>query len=474
MNLTRQTLFVASSRAATQGATMLCSMVVGHLLSLEIAGLVQKCMLVINICVLIGMFGIQTALFTQLPKSCHEHRRGIIVQSLSLLFFTGAFLCIVLILGQTRVADLLNTTEELSRLLPLAGIAVWLALLSGVTEPLLIVEGRPNKLLLTSIPAAVLQVGILLFFTDSPHQMPYAMILGLIISSLWRLLIVSHHLLLKMAGNWWPSDARTSFIEQLSFLVPVGMVSAIDTIATTLDRNIVAHYFPSDQFSLYAYGAMEIPLLGLLIGSVTPVLLPQLSQLYHQSNVDKMISLWHRATVKISIPLWGIFFCFMCIAPQFLELFYSEKYRDSALYMRIYLFLLPLRAITFMPILYAINRKKAVLVGSIIDLIFNLVLGLTLIQYTPLGMSGASVATVVGTTIQSLFYLSIIKSTLHQKWNSLLPWKTLFSLLLMALFCYIPAIICVTFCPNTYVIILTAILCFVIYMYWALRRYSLI
>lgn len=473
MNLTRQTLFVASSRAATQGATMLCSMIVAHLLSLEIAGLIQKCMLIINIFILIGMFGIQTALFTQLPKSRPEDRRGVIMQSLSLLFVAGAFIFIVICFGRTYIAGMLNTSEELSRLLPLAGIAIWGALLSGVTEPLLIVDDHPYKLLWSSIPASFFQVGTLLFFAGSPHQMPYAMILGLIISSVWRLCIVCHHLFFQMTGNWWPSDARTSFVEQVSFLLPVGIVSALDTMATTLDRNIIAHYFPSDQFSIYVYGAMEIPLLGLLIGSVTPVLLPQLSQLFHQSNVDKMISLWHKATVKLSIPLWGIFFSFMFIAPQFLELFYSEKYRDSAIYMRIYLFLLPLRAITFMPILYAINQKNTVLIGSIIDLVINFGLSLILIRFTSFGMSGAAIATVVGTMIQSLFYLSVIRTTLGKKWKDILPWNNLLTLLFIAFICHLPAFVSGTLFSNAYAVISSTAFCFLIYVIWALRRHKL-
>jgi Na+-driven multidrug efflux pump len=104
---------------------------------------------------------------------------------------------------------------------------------------------------------------------------------------------------------------------------------------------------------------------------------------------------------------------------------YSERYRESALYFRIYLTLLPLRIIAFMPMLFALGRTRWVLAGAVGEIGFNLGLSLILMLRTPLGMAGPAIGTVLATLLQMLFYLEGIRRGLNVEWRNVLPWQAL-------------------------------------------------
>jgi O-antigen/teichoic acid export membrane protein len=162
-----------------------------------------------------------------------------------------------------------------------------------------------------------------------------------------------------------------------------------------------------------------------VIGALTPVLLPLFSELLKTGDSSGVLEVWHRATRKGAVVLFGLFFFFVWLAPEFLVAVYSNKYRDSSLYLRIYLLLLPVRVIAFMPLLFALGRRNYVMVGSAIEVVLNLTVSLILIRGTGLGMAGAAVGTVAATIWQAWFYLGGIRRGLGVGWRNVLPWSGL-------------------------------------------------
>ena len=225
-------------------------------------------------------------------------------------------------------------------------------------------------------------------------------------------------------------------LQQLTYVLPVGMTSLVDTISSWLDRTLISHFFDAAQLATYTYGAVEIPFISIVIGSVAPVLLSRFSSDLKEGNYRAVLEVWHRATSKAAVILFGLFFTFMWIAPEFVAAMYSPKYRDSALYFRIYLALLPVRIVAFMPLLLAMGRTRYVLVGAVIEVLLNLAFSLILIHR--IGMAGAAVGTVLSTLWQVWFYLSGIRLGLRTTWRSVLPWPDLLRDLVKAAVFFLP------------------------------------
>ncbi len=443
MNFSRQTAVVAAARLTNQAATIIAGIIIGHALVRNEAGIVQKGLLVVNMCVLLGMFGIQTFLYTELPKCGANRQRGVFTQSLLVLTAIGAVLAVALLLARAPLTAFLNA-PELTALLPWVAAAVFLTLPSGAVEPLLIATGHPWRALAMAIPATALQILVMLWACfiapSTADALPTAVFAGMILAALTRLVFGAVHAATSVTGAWRTDAPAAALRAMAAFILPVGIVGVLDTLATLLDRNIVAHFYTSSDYALYSYGALEIPLLGLLIGSITPVLLPRFSTLVHEGRPAEMLDLWHRACLKTATVLFAVFMVFMCIAPDFLAILYSENYRASALFMRIYLCLLPVRVIAFMPMLYALGKQNLVLVGAAGDLCFNFCCSLFLVRCTPLGMAGAAVATVLSTTLQAAFYLWVIRRAFAIDLAELLPWRALARTAALCFLCFLPTV----------------------------------
>ncbi len=187
---------------------------------------------------------------------------------------------------------------------------------------------------------------------------------------------------------------------QLAFAVPLGLGVIIETLAMGLDGILVSALCSPDEFATFSNGAMEIPLIGMITGAATAVMLPEIVRNFRDQNAHKAHQLWQRTAVKsarILFPVGGGLFLF---APELMTLLFSEQYRASATPFRFYLLLLPARIALFGAIFQAANRTDLILKRSIGTLLLNLLLSYPLILF--FGINGAAIGTVL------VFWLYVI------------------------------------------------------------------
>ena len=76
---------------------------------------------------------------------------------------------------------------------------------------------------------------------------------------------------------------------------------------------------------------MEVPLIGIVTGSVTAVLLPDITRLFQEGRKAEALAIWQRSAMKTSLILipamWLLFF----LAPEVMTVLFSSKYAESAL-----------------------------------------------------------------------------------------------------------------------------------------------
>ncbi|MDD4279661.1 MAG: hypothetical protein PHX74_08010 [Candidatus Sumerlaeales bacterium] len=213
MNLSRQTVVVAAARLTTQAAIVISGIVIGRFLLREQAGIVQKGLLVTNMCILMGMFGIQTFLYTALPKTPDENKRSLFVQSLLFLSVIGALLATAVFVGRVPLAHYLNA-PEMTSLLMWAALSILLSLPAGAAEPLLIATGHPWRALCMAIPASCLQLAVLfyacVFAPDNASAIPKAVFIGLTLAALTRVIIGLFHAATTLQGKWMPTQWHQS------------------------------------------------------------------------------------------------------------------------------------------------------------------------------------------------------------------------------------------------------------------------
>ncbi|MCB5268225.1 MAG: oligosaccharide flippase family protein, partial [Candidatus Cloacimonetes bacterium] len=201
----------------------------------------------------------------------------------------------------------------------------------------------------------------------------------------------------------------------LDYTIPLGLSLLVGVLSVQLDKLMISGFFNPEQFAVFSLGAIELPLIGIIINSVNAILLPNISALDKNSMSDIF-----RASVRknaiLVFPLTVVFFIY---AREFITFVYGNIYLESALYFRIYLLLLPLRVATYGIIFQARGKTRLVMYDAIIMLFLNAILNYLLIRIW--GMKGAAWATVIVSWLILLVYLWQIKYPLELKLSALFP-----------------------------------------------------
>ena len=202
------------------------------------------------------------------------------------------------------------------------------------------------------------------------------------------------------------TPAKIPFLESsiniLKISIPFGLASMIGAGSLQLDKVLLSSLGTTEEFAIYINGAMEIPLIGILTGSISEVLIGEMSINIKEKNYDKALSLFRRSANKTALILFPVMIFFIFNAKDFMILIYTEKYALSALPFTILLFLLPIRIVVFGSVLIAMGKSKLILHRSVIEIILNLII--SIIAYRIFGYLSIAIATVLVTYLWSVPY----------------------------------------------------------------------
>lgn len=422
--LTRRLGGVAVAQALLAAGAVATDVVLGWALDRHVNGLLQAALIVLRVALVAGALGVPTSLYFLFPRTPPEDRRRLFVQSFLVLALTGAVLGGAVWAGASGLVRLLGQPPDSLPFFRVAGLAVALSLPGLLAEPLLVVLERPWAAAFNAAAGTGAQIGALLLLLHSGAS-PELLLIAPAVSSLVRIIVplsmIAH--LRRPPGGMGITPWRKLLSSQAAVALPVALTAAIDACSAYADRAVVARLFSPVELALYRYGAQEVPFVALLAGAFTPVLLPQISAFLHEERRTEALMVWHWAATRTAALLFGIFWALLWIAPDFLTLLYSPRYREAELYFRIYLLLLPVRVVAFMPMLYALKRGGAAAGVAAGEAVLSVALALALTRQ--IGLAGAAWSVVIATALQAAVYLAVIRSGLQCPWKEVLPWRTL-------------------------------------------------
>jgi O-antigen/teichoic acid export membrane protein len=336
------------------------------------------------------MLGLPQALYYFLPGE-KTRARAILWENIILLTLMGCVFSLFLLLGGNRLLALRFNNPDLANTLLLLAPYPLLVLPAAAIGACLMARERPRELAVFHVLSRFL-TGVVIIAAILIWRTPAAAIVGAVVAA-GIILVPSLNLMARSVreGHWRPR--LSGMWAQAKFSAPLGLAVTVAGVSYTLDKVIVSAMCTPEQFAIYATGAFEIPLMGVVTGSVTAVLLPDITRLRKEGRSREALALWKRAAVKCSLIILPVMCFLFCMAPEVMSVLFSAKYTQSALPFRLYLLLLPMRVVTFGAMLMAAGKSSLILYRSIVDLLLNLVLSMVLIYF--LGYIGAGVAAVL-------------------------------------------------------------------------------
>lgn len=208
---------------------------------------------------------------------------------------------------------------------------------------------------------------------------------------------------------------------QLRFAVPLGLASLLGTLSAQLDKLIVSAMCATEDFAIYATGAIELPLIGVVTGAMSAVVLPELTRFYKAGTPGRIVDLWQRALETALLILAPVMFGVLLTAPELMTVLFSATYAEAATPLRIYALLLPLRAAVYGSVLMATDNTRWVTASAAFGLLLNGVLSVVAVGL--FGYAGAAWATVLTTYGVVAFMLFPMGRALAVRPDRLLPWR---------------------------------------------------
>jgi O-antigen/teichoic acid export membrane protein len=180
--------------------------------------------------------------------------------------------------------------------------------------------------------------------------------------------------------------------EMLKYAVPLGVAGILATLMLQTNQMVVSAMCSPEEFANYVNGAIEIPLIGVITGSIASVILVDMTDYVHKGENSKALELFKLSSVKSAGILFPVMFFLLGAGKPFIVTLYSEKYLESVVPFYIYLFVLPIRIVVYGSALMALGKSKVILNRSIVDLAINTLLSILFVHL--FGYLGAAIATI--------------------------------------------------------------------------------
>ena len=368
------------------------------------------------------MLGLDRALYYFLPTE-KDRPRGVLVENLLLLGVGGLVLSVALLAGANELLARRFSNPDLATTLLILAPYPLLMLPAASLTACLIARERVGRVAVFNV---VSRLGMLIAVVVPCliWPLPVVAIGGVVFGALASTTVALVLMFRACAkGDWRPK--WSGIRKQVLFSVPLGLAGLAGTISRSVDKVLVAALCAPVSFAVYVNGAMEIPLIAIVTGSVTSVLIVDYAKLYREGRTSEIVALIHRAMVKCALILIPTMLFLLCMAPEVMRLLFGKAYSASAVPFRVYLLLLPLRTLAFGAILMATGNSRHVLIQSVLVVATKTVLTWFAIDiYGPIGAAAASV--IIGYFVGLPYFLVVLRAILKCRVGNLFPWAQLF------------------------------------------------
>ena len=411
----RRTLVFTAARVAGTGSILVLFVLLSHLLAAPEYGTFRQVWLVNKGLLDVLALGVPLSVYYFVPRLSDDHKRRFVAQSLLVLAGLGLVLAAGVFIGAPVLARTFNN-PEIEPLLRLFALYPLFAMPVSGLESVLLSLGRSAQysvFLIVDRVALVATAAAAVLLSRSLHTLFLALVgFGVIelLAGAWLAWYAIGHL--PRGGDW-------RIVDQLRFALPSGLANLVDVINVEVDKLMAAAFFTVSEFASFANGAFEVPFLGVIVGSVGAILLPEFSREHERGDRAAIARLWHAAITRVAKLLAPATVFLFVMAGDVVQLLFSSKYADSVPIFRVYLLILLPKLAWYGPTLVTLGRNRAPFYGSLIAVASNILLSYLLIRW--IGLPGPAVATVITAHLLMLYYVALLRRTLHLRWAEAFP-----------------------------------------------------
>ena len=430
MRTGKKALLTSISKSFKHVSVFLLSILLARYLTLEDYGSYLQVMLIANTAIYFSLFGIPSSVYYFLQKV--SDKKKFLQRTIFLIHSLAVVSAAIIVVFSEDISQFFNN-RELIDVIFICALFILFQIPIKLFEPIMI--STDNIMGFVKIN---LFFNVLFFFVVAVPLVWYSNVLYIYYSMLVFFGLQYLVIYLSISREYFyinneviDEEVECRFSTQLKYSLPIGVSGAISELSKIVDKVIVSNYFTPAELAIYARGAMEIPMLNVVINSLGNILMPKFVSSYENSNISDILLYWHRSTVLIAFIVYPLMVLMIAIGDIIIPMLFTEKFNDSILIFQIYTCALIFRVTTYDSIIRAIGKTSVLLRITVVSLLFNI--GLTILFIESFGIYGVPVATLFTILIVRIEMLRVIKNMLNIRFSEVFPWLKLFKIFLVSL-----------------------------------------
>ena len=362
---TKQALWVGIGYLGTFLVALGSAMVLSRFLSKEDYGTYRQIIYLQTM--LQGVFsaGLPAAYSYFLPKLTLSQGKKLAKILLISFFILGSLMSAMFYIAAPILSSLLDNPNLTSSLRLFSPIPLFLIPTLGI-EGLFTAVRQTEKLLEYNIMTKFFMFLCLISPVIILDKGIEGIIYGWIISALFSFLMALYYKN-KPFMNINEEKLPFKIIEIFKYTLPIMLTSYVTVLQKSADQFFISRYYGEASFAEYSNGFFEIPFVGMIIGSVSAVMMPIFASV--GDDKFKMISAvnsWRNAMEKSVYLIYPLLcFCFIT-SGQLIMLIYGSKYEASILYFKFALFLNFFNVVLLNSIITSLGKTKFYLYSNLI------------------------------------------------------------------------------------------------------------
>jgi len=252
-------------------------------------------------------------------------------------------------------------------------------------------------------------------------------LIGLLISSAFRFIWLFVLLFRNSTPKFDPAFVR----KHIKSAYPLIFSMLLSGSGQYIDGFIITSYFDEATFAVFRFGAREFPLVLLLANAFSLSMLPGFNEPSGlKSNLEKI----KQNSQKLGFWLFPLSGFMMVISHWAFPVIFNVNFSGSATIFNIYLLLIISRLLFPQTILIGLQKTKAIMVASFLEILINVALSLWFVQIW--GLPGVAYGTVCAYVFEKLLLMYFVRKTCDLRISDYLNVKQhlLYSVFLSAVF----------------------------------------
>lgn len=431
VSASKKTIALSVASLANTVLNTILQMLIARMMSKREIAVYSQTLLVYSTVFPILQLGVPSGIyycFVRNPKKT----KSITNTAITIMFALAATFVVLMFAGGNSIVSQFFSNELLKKTLCIMLPALLFTLPESVILTVLVYKNRIRFNSIYTVIKSLLTVTIILISLFLGNTAEHLIIVraGIAVcEAVFSVFIIYKYVLIHESSAMFEKDLCR---ELMAVSVPLGMATMAGVLSTNLDSWIVSSRVTAEAYTIFKMGAYEIPFISTITGSIMTVITVSLNEKVVEKKYEEALELFRSVAKKTSLFLMPIMMFFLFAAKNFICFMYTEEYVEAVSIFQLYLLYIPIRIVTYGPLMIALGKSKALLAREVMSLLINALLSWNLVSC--FGACGATLSTLIATYFFSVpANLHIISKECKTRWYKVLPFRHIFLCVVLSL-----------------------------------------